>query len=68
MSTQPSTPATATSTSVTTTTTTPVNSGSASSSQAPIQGPTMASNTSTTPTASFSTLPGGRQPQLVFHT
>ena len=64
MSTQPSTPTTATSTAVTNTTTTPVTSGGASSSQAPVQAPTVGSttpNTSTTPTASFFTLPGGRQ-------
>ena len=64
MRTQPSTPTTATSASVTTTTVTPGNSGGASIVQAPSQGPTVTSaspNTTTTPTASFFTLPGGRQ-------
>ena len=64
MSTKPSTPTTATLTWVTATITTPVISGGASRSQAPAQGPTVASttpNTSTAPTSSHFTLPGGRQ-------
>ena len=49
---------------MTTTTVTPGNSGGASNVQAPSQGSTVTSatpNTTTTPTASFFTLPGGRQ-------